>query len=494
MAGTQLQRPLAMTPQQQQQRQQQQASALLSSSYFSAPPQSLLSHVIAGLEPTVANSAALLQSLLGPPNPYSAHQPQPLSQPLLSSQHSSLLPLASLQSVSPYLLNGASVALFPPALPLGPLLPSPASTSLALPLNQPATDSAALLRAALARSAVDSSATHSPTTASLSTPLSAYAAHSVAYPLTQPALSASASQASALAIRPLRASVWHCPMGCGQTYKKSSGRSIRRHFVFCFRQHNETAASMSDTQLSGLIAERQDTGQLQTGLRRWKMRSSRQQVDELRDEERWKCVWGCGKRYRSTSTRSIQRHIAECARRAGGGGARDRQPRAGAAARESEEEEEQEEEEEEEEHDEEAEEGKSETTARSSSGRQRPNPRRPAMSHSRSADSVASASRSTLSQVSAATALLSAPSTQLPAAGSIASSTSSDPTSGSPSAPHPVGPAPLQLLSAVAQRSDNQHAGTAKSQSSGDAQVAAAVASSQIRHETSRPKRSPAAG
>ena len=141
-----------------------------------------------------------------------------------------------------------------------------------------------MFHAALARlSAVDPSA-HFPhnTTPSLSSP-SAYTLHSYPYP-PPPSLHSSlpSAHSSSFPIRSVRASVWHCPLGCGQSYKKSSGRSIRRHFVSCFRQHNQSAAaSMSDSQLSSLIAERQDTGQLQTGLRRWRMRSSSAMVDNF---------------------------------------------------------------------------------------------------------------------------------------------------------------------------------------------------------------------
>ena len=107
------------------------------------------------------------------------------------------------------------------------------------------------------------------------------------------------------------------------------------------------------------------------------------------------------------------------------------------------------------------------------------------MLHSRSADSVVCAPRLTLSQVSAATVVLSAPSAQLPAAVFIVSSTSSDTSSGSPSAPRPAGPAPLQLLSSVAHGSDSQHAVAGKSHSAEDAHsasaAAAAAAGSQLR-------------
>ena len=250
-------------------------------------------------------------------------------------------------------------------------------------------------------------------------------------------------------LRVVRASVWHCPLGCGQSYKKSSGRSIRRHFVSCFRQHNQSAAaSMSDSQLSSLIAERQDTGQLQTGLRRWKMRSARRRVDELRDEERWQCVWGCGKRYRSTSTRSISRHIAECDRRQGGGrgGGREHQPRKGKGEAEEEEEDEQEEAEE---NEEEEERNRQHNHKRDQS----------TASHSPATNSAAATHRVSSSNDTAASTSSSSASPASSTLPSIFASVSSDPAS-RPSALHTAGPSTLQLLSSAAIHSLAPHNNT----------------------------------
>ena len=108
---------------------------------------------------------------------------------------------------------------------------------------------------------------------------------------------------------------WHCSYGCGKVYRKSSGRSIRRHVVSCFRQHWPGGAELSEKELSTLIAAQQDRGLLVTGLRRWRMRQSRRAAHELSESERWRCPWDCGKYYRSTSSRSIQRHATTCPNR-----------------------------------------------------------------------------------------------------------------------------------------------------------------------------------
>ena len=105
---------------------------------------------------------------------------------------------------------------------------------------------------------------------------------------------------------------WACPFDCGQRYKRSSGRSVRRHVNTCFRAHNPSAAALSDEQLSAIISEQQASGQLITGLRRWKVRQPRRLAEDLSDEDRWDCLWGCGKSYRATSSRSIQRHANMC--------------------------------------------------------------------------------------------------------------------------------------------------------------------------------------
>ena len=111
---------------------------------------------------------------------------------------------------------------------------------------------------------------------------------------------------------------WQCPLACGVRYARSSGRSIRRHVALCFRAHTSGAQSLSDEQLSTLISEQQDSGQPFTGLRRWRMRQPRRLAVELSDDDRWDCVWGCGKSYRATSGRSIQQHANRCSLRADG--------------------------------------------------------------------------------------------------------------------------------------------------------------------------------
>ena len=332
-----LQKPVAMTPQQQQQQQAAQYTlrhtltftpapqlpASSSSSYYASHPSPHLSTVT---ESSVSPAAAHFHTTVSFPN----HGPHELTNshsafappfvPTQPASHSTTFPSRS-HAHPPFVLRPAPPSTFPPAPPL------PAGGSAPHSQSQPATD--LLFHAALARfNGVEPPPPYPQGFSSLSS--TAFSGQSYPYPPSSYPALPSLQSLSPFPPRSVRASVWHCPLGCGQTYKKSSGRSIRRHFVACFRQHNQSSASsLSDTQLSSLIAERQDTGQLTTGLRRWKMRSARRRVEQLRDEERWECVWGCGKRYRSTSTRSIQRHIAECDRRPGGGGSggRDQQPR-----------------------------------------------------------------------------------------------------------------------------------------------------------------------
>ena len=113
--------------------------------------------------------------------------------------------------------------------------------------------------------------------------------------------------------------LWHCSFQCGKTYKKSSGRSIRRHVIACFRQHWPGGDALKEEELSRLISSQQESGKLTTGLRRWKMRQSRRNADDLSDSERWTCPFQCGKHYRSTSSRSIQLHANRCPLRNDGG-------------------------------------------------------------------------------------------------------------------------------------------------------------------------------
>ena len=48
------------------------------------------------------------------------------------------------------------------------------------------------------------------------------------------------------------------------------------------------------------------------------MRQPRRLAGELCDDDRWDCVWVCGKSYRATSSRSIQRHANSCYLRSDG--------------------------------------------------------------------------------------------------------------------------------------------------------------------------------
>ena len=105
---------------------------------------------------------------------------------------------------------------------------------------------------------------------------------------------------------------WLCPFACGQTYQRSSTRSIRSHIYACFRQHKPALSCVSDKQLSDVICHLQNSGQLVTGLRRWKKRRTRRLAHELSDNDRWDCIWGCGKMYRVTSSRSVQHHANTC--------------------------------------------------------------------------------------------------------------------------------------------------------------------------------------
>ena len=450
----QQQKPVAMTPQHQQQQHPTAQFALRHTLTF-APPQ-----------PPPTSSAPSYFSPLPHPHPHASVTESNMSAAATHFHTAVSFPNHANNSHAafphPFLPQNSHPASFPPLPPANhsnshspfllhpppPFPPPPPSAGPVATHSHPAPDPA-LFHAALARlSAIDPSPYPPPPTSSL--PLSSPAYPMPPYPFPPAAHTAlpsphSLTAAASFPIRSVRANVWHCPLGCGQSYKKSSGRSIRRHFVSCFRQHNQSAAAtMSDTQLSSLIAERQDTGQLATGLRRWRMRSARRRVDELRDEERWECVWGCGKRYRSTSTRSIQRHIAECDRRPGGGNGRDQSRRAtasgdnGGRGRDSEEEEEEDDDEELEEEERDRE--------------QSLKPYQSSMSLS-SAAPIRSASPST---PIAAPAFSSGASLPSPALTSIVASTASYSAS-YPSAAPGAGPSTLQLLSSAATNSRAPH-------------------------------------
>lgn len=110
-----------------------------------------------------------------------------------------------------------------------------------------------------------------------------------------------------------RPDVWTCFLGCGQNYRKSSGRSIRRHVIACFREYypSETAP-LTDSQLNDLLATRQETGSIDTGLRTWRLRQQRRNAGDLPVNERWQCPNNCGRCYRATSVKSIQKHLVTC--------------------------------------------------------------------------------------------------------------------------------------------------------------------------------------
>ena len=100
--------------------------------------------------------------------------------------------------------------------------------------------------------------------------------------------------------------MWCCPYACGKGFNKSSGRSIRRHFVACFRKCWPGGDRLSEKELCRIIESQQKQGIVTTGFKRWRLRHSTRATHELREDEKWHCPWECGKCYRSTSTRSIQ--------------------------------------------------------------------------------------------------------------------------------------------------------------------------------------------
>ena len=60
------------------------------------------------------------------------------------------------------------------------------------------------------------------------------------------------------------------------------------------------------------MSSQQESGQLVTGLRRWKKRQSCRPTLDLDEDETWTCPNGCGKVYRLSSSRSIQQHVLAC--------------------------------------------------------------------------------------------------------------------------------------------------------------------------------------
>ena len=113
--------------------------------------------------------------------------------------------------------------------------------------------------------------------------------------------------------RKSRPNDWFCFQGCGKHYKKSSGRSIRRHALSCYRTHHpEECGGMSDMEVHAMLAVKQEDGEVQTGLRAWRLRQSRRQASDLPQHERWECPNGCKQFYRSTSSKSIEKHMQTC--------------------------------------------------------------------------------------------------------------------------------------------------------------------------------------
>ena len=106
--------------------------------------------------------------------------------------------------------------------------------------------------------------------------------------------------------------MWHCSLGCGTLYEKSSGRSIRRHMTLCFRSHWPGGKTLSESEVQVLMSAQQESGQLVTGLRRWRKRQSCRPTVDLSDDETWTCPNGCSKVYRVTSSRSIRLHLLAC--------------------------------------------------------------------------------------------------------------------------------------------------------------------------------------
>ena len=104
------------------------------------------------------------------------------------------------------------------------------------------------------------------------------------------------------------AAMWSCCF-CAYERKKTSGRTIRNHFVECYREHRGIDASESRARVFKKIHAEQKAGTLETGRRSW-VRSAPRPAGELQDDERWDCDH-CTQQYRSTSVRSIDRHLLE---------------------------------------------------------------------------------------------------------------------------------------------------------------------------------------
>ena len=94
---------------------------------------------------------------------------------------------------------------------------------------------------------------------------------------------------------------------------KSSGRSIRRHVLLCYRrQFASECKGVSDAQIHDLLVSQEEKGAIHTGLKRWRLRRSRRLAMDLPPHERWDCPNQCGRYFRSTSSRSIAKHKLSC--------------------------------------------------------------------------------------------------------------------------------------------------------------------------------------
>ena len=97
--------------------------------------------------------------------------------------------------------------------------------------------------------------------------------------------------------------VWLCPYNCDVVYRTTSSRSISRHAARC--PNRPLYESMRAAERAAGLGGSEDV----SGKRRQKRRRKNA---ELLQHERWNCPRLCGTFFRSTSTRSIQRHRRMC--------------------------------------------------------------------------------------------------------------------------------------------------------------------------------------
>jgi hypothetical protein len=153
-----------------------------------------------------------------------------------------------------------------------------------------------------------------PSLAGLPSASSAAPMHSHAPSSSAPAAAASAAAAGTEDLGPLKRpqhrrrltnellphEVWTCPYShpdtnapCGKSYRTSSSRSIQKHALNCKLRP-----------LPGSAAARKLSSE--------KKQKKRRKSHELAPHERWNCPYGCGRFFRSTSTKSIQSHKITC--------------------------------------------------------------------------------------------------------------------------------------------------------------------------------------